>query len=159
MTFHPISPFSRQNFGFKANLFSLYYRWPTFLFAHTLKLYFSLYITVLEQVSQRFFIFRLKYVITFIFPINSLKTLKTCWWPSAVVFYLVGLLSLWHIPHFHFQFYWKTVPFAYLFKSNILSLNGPEPLFVLLIWFTPYKDKITKNTALLTETSNRPEPS
>ena len=30
---------------------------------------------------------------------------KTNWWPSAVNCSLVGLLSLWHIPHFHFQLY------------------------------------------------------
>ena len=27
-----------------------------------------------------------------------------CWWPSAVVCSMVGLLSLWHISHFHSQF-------------------------------------------------------
>ena len=31
--------------------------------------------------------------------------LKTYWWPSAVVCSVVGLLSLWHIPYFHSQFY------------------------------------------------------
>ena len=49
-------------------------------------------------------------------------TLKTCWWPSAVVFYLVGLLSLWHIPHFHSQFYWILIKqnkdFRYLARSK-----------------------------------------
>ena len=34
-----------------------------------------------------------------------LAALKTYWWPSAVVCSMVGLLSLWHIPHFHSQFY------------------------------------------------------
>ena len=34
-----------------------------------------------------------------------LATLKTHWWPSAVVCSMVGLLSLWHIPHFLSQFY------------------------------------------------------
>ena len=34
-----------------------------------------------------------------------LVALTTCWLPSAVVCSMVGLLSLWHIPHFHSQFY------------------------------------------------------
>ena len=29
----------------------------------------------------------------------------THWWPLAVVCFLVWLLSLWHIPQFHSQFY------------------------------------------------------
>ena len=33
-----------------------------------------------------------------------LATLKTCWWPSTLVFSMVGLLYLWYIPHFHSQF-------------------------------------------------------
>ena len=34
-----------------------------------------------------------------------LATLKTHWWPSAVVFSMVWLLSLCHIPHFLSQIY------------------------------------------------------
>ena len=36
--------------------------------------------------------------------------LKTHLWPLAVVCSMVGLLSFWHIPHFHSQFYliWLT---------------------------------------------------
>ena len=36
---------------------------------------------------------------------NFFGALKTCWGPSAVVCSMVGLLSLWHIPHFHSQYY------------------------------------------------------
>ena len=36
---------------------------------------------------------------------DILAALKTHWWPSAVVSSLIRLLSLWHIPHFHSQFY------------------------------------------------------
>ena len=45
-------------------------------------------------------------------------TLKTCWWPSAVVFSMIGLLSLWNIPHFHSQFYCM-----YLLKSKNIFLD------------------------------------
>ena len=36
-----------------------------------------------------------------------LTTMKNLWWPTAVVSTMVGLLSLWHIPHFHSQFYYS----------------------------------------------------
>ena len=32
---------------------------------------------------------------------------KTYLWPSSVVCSMVELLSLWHIPHFHSQFYYQ----------------------------------------------------
>ena len=37
--------------------------------------------------------------------LEFLAALKTCWWPLTVVFSVVWLLSLWHIPRFHSQFY------------------------------------------------------
>ena len=39
--------------------------------------------------------------------LEFLVTLKTHWWPSAVVCSIIGLLSLWHIPHFLSQFYFN----------------------------------------------------
>ena len=40
---------------------------------------------------------------------NFLAALNTLWWPSAVICSLFGLLSFWHIPHFHFQFNYATM--------------------------------------------------
>ena len=54
--------------------------------------------------------FRLTFVSLTIMPAEGrlrvrdfLATLKTHWWSSAVVCSMVGLLSLWHILHFHSQ--------------------------------------------------------
>ena len=60
---------------------------------------------------------------------------------------------------FPLSFHWKMVPFTYLFKSKILSLNGPwPPIFFDQFDSLSVKKKITKKTALLIETSKRPEP-
>ena len=62
-----------------------------------------------------------------------------CWWPSAVVCSMVGLLSLWHIPHFHSQFYsWEC---AILFKFQIIiflahQLHYPVNIcFSIIFWW------------------------
>ena len=60
---------------------------------------------------------------------------------------------------FPLSFHWKMVPFTYLFKSKIFCLNGPwHPIFFDQFDSLSVKNTITKSTALLIETSNRPEP-
>ena len=49
-----------------------------------------------------------------------LSALKTYWWPSAAVCSMVGLLSIWHIPHFNSQFYVKAKYVVDLLGRNFL---------------------------------------
>ena len=60
-----------------------------------------------------------------------LAALKTCWWPSAAICSVVGLLSFWHIPNFHSQF--CSIPHKKLTKLlNLSTFN---------CWQTPQKNK------------------